>query len=260
MRGEGNIVRSLIVAAALAFAVPATAEVSPAHQPAALDALLSAKDYRALTATIRSGSTQEDVKSDLDWLRAKLVDGESALVSMLYARMLWDSAAELPAQNSGRRKTAAFAILYAYATIQIDGVRCDDATAPSRRIDQLVMMIPELRLFFAALSEADRAAIAERVVEIEQSTAQRRDQQGDVKFLCSGGMDEMAYNLEHGSSREMPANPDGWKRIEVIGDGSYKPSERPEAEWKAEAARQRASLPAKIAEVIAALSANPPAK
>lgn len=253
--------RYLIVAAALAYAAPATAQVLPADRPAALDALLAAKDYHALTATIRNGSTQEKLKSDLDWLRAKLVSGESALVSMLYARLLWDSSSEFPAQpKKGFRQTASFAILYAYATIQIDGSRCGDPSAPSRRADQLVMMIPEFRPFFAALSEAERAAIGDRVVEIEQSTAERRDQQGDVKFLCSGGMEEMAYNLENGSSRELPATSDGWKRIEVTGNGTYKPSERPEAEWKAEAARQRAALPATIAEAIAALSAEPPAE
>jgi len=251
--------RSLLVAALLAVSIPASAQVAPAHQPAALDALLAAKDYRALTTTIRSGSTQEEVKSDLDWLRAKLMSGESAIVSMLYARLLWDSSGELPAEPKSKlRQTAAFAILYAFATIQIDGARCGDQTAPGHRTAQLVEMIPDLQAFVAGLSKEERNAIVAAVVEIEQFTAARRDQQGDVTLLCSGGMEEIAYNLDHGSTREMPEKPGGFRHIEVSGDGKYKPSERPEAEWKPEAARERAKLPESIAKLVSDMSENSP--
>jgi len=247
--------RFVLVAALLAATSPASSQVVATHQPAALDALLAAGDYAALATTIRSRTTPDDLGADLDWLRAKMLAGESAFVSMLYARMLWDSSATLPPpRQRAVRTNAAFAILYAHAAITIDGTRCGDPSAPGHKEAQLGMMIPELLPFLATLTKAERQSLAETVWKVERDTAARRDRQGDVKFLCSGGMDEMAHNLDHGTSRELPEKPGGWRHVEVTADGTYRPRERPEAEWKALAARHRAELPRTMAEMVEALS------
>lgn len=60
-------------------------QVSPSHQPAALDALLAAKDYKKLGVTIQTVSRPEDLRSDLDWLKDKMMSGETAWATMLYA-------------------------------------------------------------------------------------------------------------------------------------------------------------------------------
>jgi hypothetical protein len=96
---------------------------------------------------------------------------------------------------------------------------------------------------------------------LERRTAARRDEQGDVAFLCRTGLEETSYNLQHGGSREVAARPGQiGRQIELYGDGKYKPSERPPAEWKAEAERRRTALPGTIATEVATLSVSKPAR
>jgi hypothetical protein len=103
--------------------------------------------------------------------------------------------------------------------------------------------------------------IVKLVPLLERRTAARRDEQGDVEFLCRSGLEETSYNLQHGGSREVAARPGQiGRQIELYGDGKYKPSERPQAEWKAEAERRRTALPGTIAAEVATLSASKPAR
>jgi hypothetical protein len=247
-----------IALAALVQTASVSPQVSPDNQPAALDALLAAKDYKRLGATIQSVSNREDLRSDLGWLKAKMMSGETAFVTMLYSRMLWEVAAHLPAeQQSQLKQTAAMATLYAYAAIEIDGTRCGDRSAPAHRLEQLVTWNPQIWPFIGSLSEADRGMVLKLVPLIERRTAARRDQQGDVEFLCRPGLEETSYSLAHGGSREVAPKPGQiGRQIELYGDGKYKPSERPAAEWKPEAEKRRAELPANLATEVASLSAS----
>lgn len=233
-------------------------QVSPSHQPAALDALLAAKDYKKLGVTIQSVSRPEDLRSDLDWLKDKMMSGETAWATMLYARLLWAASEHYPsATQTQLKQTAAMATLYAYAAIQIDGARCGDRTAPAHRLQQLMAWNPEIWPFIASLPETDRSIVVKLVPLLERHTAVRRDQHGDVEFLCRSGLEETSYNLQHGGSREVAARPGQiGRQIELYGDGKYKPTERPLAEWKAEAERRRAALPADLAAQVASLSAS----
>ena len=237
-------------------------EVSPTHQPAALEAVLATKDYKKLGATILSVSRPEDLRSDLDWLKDKMMSGQTAWVTMLYARLLWSASENLaPETQSQLKQTAAMATLYAYAAIQIDGERCGDRSAPAHRLQQLMAWNPDIWPFIGSLPEADRSMIVKLVPLLERRTAARRDEQGDVEFLCRSGLEETSYNLQHGGSREVAARPGQiGRQIELYGDGKYKPSERPLAEWKAEAERRRTALPGTIAAEVATLSASKPAR
>jgi hypothetical protein len=230
--------------------------VSPNHQPAALDTLLASKEYKKLGATIQSISTREDLRSDLDWLKDKMMSGETAYVTMLYARLLWEVSDHVPPeQQSQLKQTAAMATLYAYAAIQIDGTRCGDRSAPAHRLEQLTEWNPKIWPFVASLPGADKSIILKLVPLLERRTAARRDQQGDVEFLCRDGLEEIRYHLSHGGSREVAAKPGQiGRRIEVYGDGKYKPSERSVAEWKPEADKRRAGLPATLAALVERLS------
>jgi hypothetical protein len=249
--------RLFLFVAAVALAWPVSAQISADHQPVNLDRLLAAKDYKALGETIGKVSTRDELWSNLGWLKDRMMSGESAYVSMLYARVLWNAAAPLPAkEQSPLRQTAAMATLYAYAAIKIDGTRCGDRSAPAHRVQQLAGWNPEVWSFLASLAEADRVQILTLVPLLEARTAARRDLNGDVEFLCRAGMEEMSYNLSHGTSREVPRAPGQFGRqIVVSGDGKYKPSERPDAEWKPEAAKLRASLPQILAGEVAKLAA-----
>jgi len=251
------MLHTVLASLALATAPIDNNLVSPSHQPAALDALLRTKDYKMLGETIQTANRPQDVQSDLDWLAQKMMSGETAWITMLYARSLWAAADRTPpALRNQLRQTAVMATLYARAAIQIDGARCGDRTAPVHRLEQLAGWNREVWTFLASLPEADRSTILKLVPLLEKRTAFRRDQQGDVDFLCRAGLEETSYNLQHGGSREVPAKPGQiGRQIELYGDGKYKPSERPQTEWKAEAERRRAELPAELAKQVAGLSA-----
>lgn len=251
-----------MIAAALAAPAPvapvAPADVSADHAPAALDALLAARDYVALGARIAQVSKQPDLVSDLDWLKNRTLEGNSAFVTMLYSRLLWVAAGGLPDEPKRQwRQTAAMMTLYAYSAIAVDGSRCGDRSAPANRVQQLMAWNPEVWPFIASLTEEERQTLVTIAVAIEARTAPRRDEIGDVDFLCRSGMEETQYNLTHGTAREVPPAPGMIGRQVVLsGDGKYKPSERPEAERAAAAAEKRAALPSALAQMVAGFAAE----
>lgn len=227
------------------------------HQPTNLDRLLDTKDYVTLGKTIQSVSRASDAKSDLDWLKARMMEGNSAFVTMLYSRLLWDVSANFPDEPKAElRQTAAMTTLYAYAAITVDGERCGDRSAVSHRTDQLMTGNPEIWPFIRSLSSEQREMIVKVAVMLETHTASRRDAIGDVEFLCRAGLEETAYNLRHGTAREVPTPAGGFgKTIELSGDGKYKPSERPEAEWRAAAEKRRSALAANLGGFVGAIVA-----
>lgn len=240
---------------------PSEMEVSAEHQPVALDALLTARDYAALGARIAGVRRQPDLHSDLNWLKAKMIEGNSAFVSMLYSRLLWVGASGLPAEpRRNLQQTAVMAAVYALAQIRVDGTRCGDRSAPAHRIDQLMMeWNPQIWGFAATLTPEERANIVRLAVTIETRTAPRRDAQGDVDFLCRSGMEETSYNLRHGSQKEAPPLPGQLgKRIILSGDGKYVPSQRPEAEWRKDMPAVRAGLSAELTRFLESVAAPKP--
>jgi hypothetical protein len=142
MRGSLIGLVSALVAAASPAAgqapKPSLAEPG-AERAARLSALLAAEDYMTLGRMIREPITEADVRIDLDWLKDRLLEGNSAWIAMLYAKLLWSVSDRSPPEAAGGlRQTAVMASLYAYAAIGIDGARCGDRSAPSNRLDQLM--------------------------------------------------------------------------------------------------------------------------
>ena len=250
-----------LLSAALLVSQPGLApeQVSAEHQPSKLDSLLAVENYVALGRTISTVSRQSDLRSDLDWLKLQMMDGRSAFLTMLYSRLLWVAATGLPdAEKSKLRQTAAMTTLYAYAAIAVDGSRCGDRSAPSRRLDQLMLWNPDIWPFIGSLPAIDREQVLEVAVALEKHTAAKRDLSGDIEFLCRAGLEEMDYNLKHGSSREVPTPPGSIGRtIELSGDGKYKPSLRDEQEWRPEAAKLRSSLHSSLSQLVAAAGGVP---
>jgi len=230
-----------------------TRSVSPEHLSERLESLLAAKDYTTLGQTIAKVSRQPDAVSDLAWLKSKMMEGNTAFVSMLYSRLLWVAAQNFPEEPKRQwRQTAVMASLYALAAIRVDGTRCGDRSAPAHRVNQVMTWNPELWPFARTLSDAERETLVKLAMAIEARTAEKREAMGDVEFLCRAGLEETQYNLEHGTAKEVTSAPGRIGRTVVLtGDGKYKPSERPEAERTAEAARVRASLPAELASFLA---------
>lgn len=239
---------------------PPSQQVSAEHQPANLDRLLAAKEYVPLGQIIANVSQPADLMSDLDWLKARMMEGDSAFITMLYARSLWVAANGYPEPaRSGLRQSAAMATLFARSAMALDGARCGDRSAPSHRLDQLAAWNPEVWPYIGSLPEAEREKVVTLAVALEAHTAAARTRSGDVEFLCRGGLEETQYNLQHGSAREVPT-PAGQvgRTIELSGDGKYKPSERPETEWRAEADKARASLRSDLSAFVAAIGGAGP--
>ncbi len=239
---------------------PGPDAVSAEHRQERLDALLAARDYRALGQTVAAVRQQADLRSDLDWLQARMIEGNSAFIPMLYSRLLWVASEGLPeAQRHQLRQTSAMAMLYALAAIEVDGTRCGDRTAPAHRAEQLMTWNPPALTFIGTLSQEERERLIEVALLTEARTAARRDANGDVDFLCRSGMEETQYNLTHGTAREVPSQPgQPGRTVELSGDGRYTPSEVPLAQRQATAAQKRQALRAELTRFVQGLS-RPPA-
>jgi hypothetical protein len=230
-----------------------------------LSGLAAAKDYSGLGRMIGNPASTADVLTDLDWLKARLLKGDSAFIAMLYAKLLWSvaqrSPKEAPKEEADQlRQTAAMTLFYAVAAIAVDGTRCGDPSAPAHRRDQLMSLEPGIWSFFAALPPPHRQRILDLAVLLEQRTAARRDVQGDVEFLCRGGMEEMSYNLQHGTVREVPTPPGAIGRtMETTGDGNYRPSVQKEEAWRPRAREARARVAAILSALAVAMTGTPPA-
>jgi hypothetical protein len=253
---------AFVSALAVAAASPAAAPAAP-PPPAAqgkdraerLSALLAAQDHSALGRMIGEPATEADVASDLDWLKERMLEGNSAWIAMLYAKMLWSLSDRSPPEVAGEvRQTAVMAILYAHAAIGVDGARCGDRSAPSHRLDQLMGWEPGIWSFLREMTPAHRQRAVDLAVLIENRTRARRDSRGDVEFLCRAGMEEMSYNMTHGAMREVEPSPGQiGRQIVVDGDGKYRPSVREEKTWRPEAEAARAGLRSRLMQLVAAM-------
>lgn len=233
-------VLTAVIFAASSPAVPFDRQAHIAH----LDQLIEKKDYIALGKDLTEPKSREEFEADMDWLRDQWMQGTTALIPMMYARTLWAATESAPEQMKvGLRSTAAAAMLYTYAVTLIDGARCGDKSAPQHRRDQLLTFIPGFWSEIKSYSIETRQTILAVAVGMEQRTAAIRDSKGDVDFMCTNGMEEMTYNLRHGSVKEAPARPGVYGRhMSVIGDGTYKPSLLDEKTWKPVAEKARADL------------------
>lgn len=218
---------------------------------AELDRLLQAKDYKPLGEKIASISTMDEAKPALDWLQAKMMEGNSAFITMLYSRLLWNYAALLPDKDAkGQKQTSAMTMLYALAAISIDGKRCGDVSGPGHRLEQLVTLETDIPLFFMTLSGEEAQQLVDMAIALETTTNERRTRLA-TSISYAGAV---TYNLEHGSSREIPSQPGAVGRtVELSGDGNYRPSEKPEAEWRAVAEQERAAMPTTLREFVESL-------
>lgn len=231
----------------------AAAEAPPANptrdqQYAILDKALAQKDYDAISATVREPRTEQMLWANLDWLSQRWREGETALLPILYATSLWQVAEGLPVERRSEvRGTAAAALIYSYAVTFVDGSRCGDRSAPAHRRDQAMGLIRDFWQEVRAYPLERRKMIAWIALAVEKQTADARDAKGDVDFMCRFGMEEMTYNLKHGTMEERPPMPGQFGRqIAVTGDGKFKPSTVPEANWRPAMAKAREDLPSVV--------------
>ena len=152
---------------ALLLATPVIATVAPAvaqtqQQPGGLpsneqlDALVAAKKWNELAEALAEVTNAEQFARKLDWLKAKVDAGGGLPLVLAYTQSLWDAGQSNPSANPSAdpdkdlRATAAFMLLYTYALIAVDGVKCEDQSAAGHRLDQVLEMdVPILKFLKA---------------------------------------------------------------------------------------------------------------
>jgi hypothetical protein len=219
---------------------------------AELDALLRQKKYLELRQALLRTNRADEVMLNINWEKSKLMGGASAFINFVYAHDLWRVAASLPGgQAAGLKETAVLMLLYAYELIAIDGLKCQDVSAPAHRRDQLLTLYPQTWKHIADLSDDRIAAVVRTALAMENSIAPMR---GDDDFLCRDGLDETQEALARNGDKplaELPTPPGQFGRTKVVpSNPDYKPKFLPKEIWTTKQAEVRAAMPRQLSQLV----------
>jgi len=171
-----------------------------------LDALLLAKKWNELASALARAKSSESVVRMMDWLQSRLGAGGGSLLGFIYAKDLWDlgEAQKIDDPNKDLRVTAGLITLYTYELIAIDGAKCADHSAPSHRVDQLLMNNAPALAYLKAQPPEIKAKVVDLAIAMEKKTAPLRKLDD---LLCRGGLEEMQAGIAAGKTREVPTPP-----------------------------------------------------
>ena len=219
---------------------------APAHTPeqletmATLDKLLAERNYEQLSKTVAALSDGPGITAGLDWGRARTLEGASLVVPLLYAALLWRTAAQNP-QYAEMRQTSGLMASYAVLVMAADSPKCADKSAPEHQIASIIPVYKPLLASVAQLPEAQRKKIMDIAISLEQRLAPKR---GNDAYLCRFGMQEhidMTKKYGDKAYEEVPAKPGQLGRqMQLRSDPSYMPKFRPREQWEPEQAAARA--------------------
>jgi hypothetical protein len=189
---------------------PSAAQVQPWPATAVLpsdtelDALLAAKKWNEIGAASSLGKSSEAVTRMMNWLHTRIDAGGGFFLSFLYARNLWNLGSFFKVDDPDKdvRITAALITLYAYEIIVIDGAKCADTSAPSRRADQLFMYGGRALNYLKTKPEELKAKVIDAAIGYEKRTEQLRK---DDDLLCRDGMEEIKAGIDAGTTHEVPS-------------------------------------------------------
>jgi hypothetical protein len=222
----------------------------PANAPD-LDALLAGKKYLELRQILLRPNRTDDVLLNMNWEKRKLVGGGSAFINFVYAHDLWRVATTLPVQAGGLKETAVLMLLYAYELITIDGMKCQDVSAPAHRRDQLLTMYPQIWQHIASLPEQRSTVLVKTALGMERSIAPLR---ADDDFLCRDGLDEMKELLARNGDKPLPQVPTPPGQIGITKavptNPDYKPKFLPKEIWAPKQDEARAAMPRQLAQIV----------
>jgi len=211
--------RTHLLSIAISFAIASAAQIEPSaaqgqQQQAPvvlpsdkeLDALLAAKKWNEIGAASSLGQSAEAVTRMMNWLRTRIDTGGGFFLSFLYARNLWNAGSffKVDDPNKDLHITAAMITLYAYEVIVIDGAKCADTSAPSRRADQLFMYGARALNYLKTKPEELKAKVIDTAIGYEKRTEQWRK---DDDPLCRDGMAEIKAGIGAGTTRAVSTPP-----------------------------------------------------
>jgi hypothetical protein len=215
MRQRLSVVLILtIVSAVVLCSSLATAQQQPAAAPAAglasdtdLDALLASRDWNALGAALSQPVTKDYIRRKLSWLKTRMENGAGFLVPLFYARDLWVIGSALKVDDPAKdmRVSAGLVSLYAYELIAIDGLECEDRSAPGNRATQLFTSRAAAFTFLKQQPPDLKSKIVDIAIALERKTSPLRK---DDDLICRGGLEQIRAGLERGQQQQVPT-PEG---------------------------------------------------
>ena len=187
------------LAAAQAQQRPAASALPSNEQ---LDALVAAKKWNEL-ADVLAQAEGEDFGRKLDWLKTKVDGGGGLPLVLAYTQSLWDVGRSNPNADPDKdlRVTAALMLLYSYALIAVDGVKCEDQSAPGHRFEQVLEMDAPILKFLKARPQKLKDKLIGGAIGYEKFIAPLRK---DDDVLCRGGLHEIMAGLESGTTHQEP--------------------------------------------------------
>lgn len=227
----------------LALLVAGAAPVADPKQAVRLDALIAAKKYGAFRDAVTRPKSREEAIANLNWMKERWVGGTTALVPMLYARVLWQTGAAAPLGDpkyEANRGMALAAWLYVLGVSSIDGARCADKSAPANRVNQLTQLLPNFAPTVKSLDPDTRRQAVTIAVALEQKTAAVRDKTADATFFCTDGLEEARFIQQQRGK-----------------GGVYVPRLQPDTVWRPAAAKARASMAGDLNRLVAKIVATP---
>ena len=224
-----------------------------------LDTLLRQDKLGALSNRLRTASTAQAILQDMDWEQAQILDGAGFIISYAYLFDLWRLGSALPGEKGNELKqSAGMMFLYNLDLITLDGLKCEDATAPAHRRDQLFSQNPALIAYMRSLPRATRMTFGTISLGIEAATAPLRK---DDPVLCSGGLAQMSQSLQAQAGKPLQQVPNApgavGKTYAVPPAPGYQPRFTPEAEWRAKQAVARQKLAPSLTRLLTLPSDTP---
>ncbi|OIN98797.1 MAG: hypothetical protein AUJ49_12680 [Desulfovibrionaceae bacterium CG1_02_65_16] len=240
-------------------AKPAETRVYTAQQQeimAALDKLLAEQNYEQLAKTVAALSDGPGITAGLDWGRARTLEGASLVVPLVYAALLWRTAAQNP-EYASMRQTSGLMAAYALLVMAADSPKCADKSAPEHQIASILAVYKPLLAAVAKLPEEQRTKITDTALALEKRLAPKR---GNDNYLCRFGLQEhidTAKKFGDAAYTEAPAKPGQvGKQMVLRFDMSYVPKFRPAEQWEPEQAAARARFPELLSTVLNTLGAQ----
>jgi hypothetical protein len=163
-----------------------------------LDPLLAANDFDALARSLSVVPLDER----LLWLRGKLFEqGGSVFLAYAYMGLLWQVGVQKNDSDpkTDVRATAGLLWLYIYQVIKIDGLRCEDVSAPEGRKTQFLTGFRPIYQFVRDMPPDLQAKVFGTSLKMESAIAPKRS---NDFFLCSGGIAQFGAALNQSGGNQ----------------------------------------------------------
>jgi hypothetical protein len=183
-----------------------TASAAPELGDGELAALLDAHNYDAFGRAALSPHAPAYQQHLAGWLSRRAIENGGFYTVVVASIVNWQAAASTsdPRKQPGLLVDALGFHLYAYQIAMIDGDRCEDRSAPSARLNQLLVQRAAFMEALYRLDAAARAKIVASAIALERKTAATRTFED---YLCRGGMSEFSAALQGGQQKDLPNRP-----------------------------------------------------